>query len=730
MITISLDEQGVFEHSSEQNNGIIMIAGIVYDDHGNSDDTEREKTRVREYFTRVCRTFRATYPEALHYQNGSDNRHLASVKNEYGRTLGEFLKKGTYKGKDVPSKDKKSRNGEYYVYALVKSPNGKPELSSDEISNLINEDYASNLYMHMVEDVISRLLFYNDKFLDEESVSLDLATRVFHGKTGEDISEHTALGYDERHVRDGEIVFLTNSDVFRTALAREMLYETENDIKIQSLEARSIDYKDAEKGHEFLYLADAICTRLGFENEYTTEYSYIEKTWERMADLVGDNRLLFLYDTVDTGFTKAWKYTDSGNVYKALSVFYDCISKSNREARFYKAVWKDILVDHIGKKIDTSSFSMAVRQFAQSTKNNNLNQDKLVFIYEALVSLANKIAFSNPQDNAVLYELFDAGATTYNHVGDSDKAKECIALCRDYIKYAGIERELRNRNKLAVSLCDSFEFDKAIKEATATHEYYKSIYDIQTRIYGDNYANTHDLGIIKSQLGQCYAFTNNSEAEKYLLEALALYDKGTPDYYQTESYLLHYYVQSGDKEKYDKYSKAYFGGRKKPLEQLEYIVHENLKKSDPLISFKYALFIYVKGIYRFYLDELSAEGTEKIINLPHTTQAIDKRIKSMMNGYPWLLIYKYLALICIAKNSDKSKIYIKKLKDINDSETILELIRQCAFYNIYKASNDVAQLEKCRQSVIDAYTALVQGTDIKPKNDAETINRLVTFTYS
>ena len=138
----------------------------------------------------------------------------------------------------------------------------------------------------------------------------------------------------------------------------------------------------------------------------------------------------------------------------------------------------------------------------------------------------------------------------------------------------------------------------------------------------------------------------------------------------------------------------------------------------------------MKGIYRFYLDELSAEDTEKIINLPHTTQAIDQRVKSMMNGYPWLLIYKYLALISIAKNSDKSKIYSKKLKDIKDTETILELIKQCAFYNIYKSSNDSAQLEKCSKSVTDSYKEFVQGTDIEPENDAETINRLVTFTYS
>jgi hypothetical protein len=725
MITISLDEQGVFEHGSDQNDGIIMIGGIIYDDKGDPDDAEREKTRIKEYFTEVCDCFKAPYPRALHFGGGWSNKFVASVKGEYSRTLGEFLKNGTYKGKKVPSDDGKERTGEYYTFALIKSPKGKPELSSEDVSNLIKEDYASNLYMHMVEDVISRILFYNNHFLDEESVSLDLATRIYKGEVGEDVSEHTSLGYDELHAKDGDIVYLTNSDVFRTALAREMLYETENDILIKNLEARSINYFKSEPGLEFLFLSDAICTCIGFKNAYDQE-SYIAKSWDRMAKLTGDNRLLFLYDAVDTGFTKAWKYTDAGNIYKALSVFYDCTNKNTKEARFYKKQWEEVFINHIIRRVDTSSFSMAVRQFSQSIKNNNLKPNKLVFIYEALVSLKNSISFSNAQDNAVLYDLFDAGAATYNHVGNSDKAQECIEMCKQYVKYVGVERELRNRNKYVVSLCDSLEFERATEIAKETYEYYKRIFEIQKNIYGNDNANVHDYGIINSQLGQCYAYLNDSEAEKYFNDALGLFDKGTPDYYQTESYLLHYYIQVGNKEKYVAFANEFFGGKDDAMEQLEYIVNEGLKKSDPLISVRFALFVFIKGVYRFFLDELSDELADKIIHFETTLKAIDRRVEEHFGGYPWVLIYKYLSLISAVKNNEMSKDYLKKVKIAPGSAGIMDLMKQLAIYNIAVAIEAKALIEESAKRTIDAYNQLTEGKIAKDIND---INSEITFIY-
>ena len=728
MITVSLDEQGVFEHiEEEQDKKIVMVAGIIYDDHGYENDTQREKSRIKNYFTNVCQTHNAPYPRALH-AGGIPIKVVAMIKSEYSDTLGEFLKNGTYHEEKVLSDDGIDRQGEYYVYAMIKSPKGKPELSSDDVSNLIKEDYASNLYMHMAEDVISRILFYNNYFLDKESVSLDLATRVYKGDVGEIVSEHLTLGYEELPTRKGDIVYLTNTHVFRTALAREMLYETENDILIKSLEARSINYFKDGKDLELLYLADAICTYVGFKTKYTSP-SYVQKAWDKMGELTGDNRLLFLYDSVDTSFVKAWKYVDSGNIYKALSTFYDSIDEGTKEAAFYRDHWKTVLLEHMDRRVDASAFAMAVRQFAQSTRNNNLKPEKLLFIYESLHVLKDKIVFSNPQDKAVLYDLYDAGVATYNHVGNTVKSRECLKMCDHYAKYAGVERELRNRNKYAVSLCDSLEFDKAIDVALDTYEYYEKIYEVQKNVFGDDNANVHDFGIISSQLGQCYAYKKDNKAEKYLIEALKLFDKGTPDYFQTQSYLLHYYIQTGAKDKYIEYSREYFGNKTEILEQLKYIVSEGTKKSNPLISLNFALFVYIKGLYTFFVDELSETESEKIIKLEENLTSLKTDLTDYIQEYPWVLIYKYLAMICARKRNPMLNVYTKKIRALEMNMGILKLIKHCALLNIYRSVGNNNFAIACNKEIESAYEELIDNNDKSSNMDADSINNIITFMY-
>lgn len=102
MITISLDDQGVFEQGGPSSDDVVMIAGIVYDDKNDVFDANREKTRIKNYFKSVCKNTKATYPQALHAGHGHDSE-VRRVKSEYNKTLGEFLKTGKYKGQVVAS---------------------------------------------------------------------------------------------------------------------------------------------------------------------------------------------------------------------------------------------------------------------------------------------------------------------------------------------------------------------------------------------------------------------------------------------------------------------------------------------------------------------------------------------------------------------------------------------------------------------------------------------------
>lgn len=50
-------------------------------------------------------------------------------------------------------------------------------LLSQNANILAKDDYASNLYFHMADELISRLIFNNPLIDDIQEISLDIATR-------------------------------------------------------------------------------------------------------------------------------------------------------------------------------------------------------------------------------------------------------------------------------------------------------------------------------------------------------------------------------------------------------------------------------------------------------------------------------------------------------------------------------------------------------------------------
>ncbi len=731
MITISLDEQGVFENNTDGSGDIIMIAGIVYDDKDDADDAKRERSRIRNYFEEVCNAKGATYPQALHWGHGQNNK-VRFVKEEYSRTLGEFLQNAKYKGNPVISDDGIDRVGVYYVYALVKSRKGKPEFIKADVSNLINENNASNLYMHMVEDTVARLLFYNLEFKDRKEVSLDLATRVYVGDVGEDVSAHADIGYTTRTAGNGEIVYLTNKDVFRTALERDMLFEEKaSDINVKSLMARSINYDNANAGHEFLYMADAVCTYLGFENEYGTNKQYLKKVWDRMEKLTEDKRLLFSYDIVDTDYAKGWRSVSSGDIYNALCFAYDAFTAASEAAGFYKEIWEKVLFERIINTINLSDIMDAIRKLTQYTTTNNINQQKLLYLFKSLETIVEQSGLCNNRTKAFLYDLYDAGVAAYNHVGEPIKAEECAEKCRQYQQFISIDRKLINRNKIAVSMCDSFRYKEAEQLILPSYEYYKKTFELQKKILGEEARyNSREYAIVCSQLGQIYSYMQDVRAEELFHKSLSLMEKESADYYITTSYMLHYYLQTKEKEKYEKYAKEYFGGYDDLEEQLSYLVKAGSEPHNPKMALKFAMFVYVKGIATFYSDELSQSLVLKLADIKKTIEQISSDGLKLINGHPWEIIYKYLSIIAFKNEQfEEAYTYQQKVKDFSDEKgPVIDLILLLGNIEITQVrspeTNYAAKIHKACE-IIQQVNPDFENMD----RNLEAINEIVTYTY-
>lgn len=732
MITISLDEQGLFENKDSSLNNIIMIAGIVYDDCGDSFEAEREKTRIRKYFEMVCESCEnAEYPCDLHIGNNNRrNNKVRQVKRKYSSTLGDFLKKGQYEGRDILC-DGRHRTGKYYTYAFVKSKDGKQHLAKADIGNLINENNASNLYMHMVEDVLSKLLFYNNIFANQKEVAFDLATRIYKGGIEEDISNYTDIGYGIKTLNDGKLVYLTNTDVFRTSLERDMLSKNKTDIEIKYLNTRSIRYTNntRDDGYEFLYLADAVCTCLGFNNNYLNDY--LDNTWERMEKLTGNNRLLFSYDNVDTEFTRAWEAVENGYIYNALDIAFDILQPENVETKFYKKVWEKELFLLISKKIDVSAFIIAIEQYSRSMRNNNINQQKMIYIYKQLEKLIQNISFSDSWDKTILYDFYTAGASAYNHIGNSQKANECLNKRKEYIPFISMEKEIRNRNKLSVSLCGSFRYLEAEKIAMKNYQYCNAMYEIQSKIFkNDILYNSTEYGVTCSQLGQIYSYMLDERAENMFCEALNILKKGTPDYYITESYLLHYYLTIKNKEKYTKYAKEYFGGNDDLQKQLHYLILAGSDKKNPIISLKFAIYVYLKSITTFYLNanDISKELISQLLNIEQTISNICKSAGKEINGHPWEISYKHLAIIALYfKETKIATEYTKKIdtciKNKGNTARVIEFFNKAELLKL-KNKNYDSEIKQIQKLLISLNPTLLNK--IKSFEDLEEI---ITYMY-
>lgn len=674
MITIALDEQGDFENFYKKgaNTDFVFIGGIIYNDKGDGSDSNNERRRINRYLKCVCEEVGASYPRDLHVNNTGNAKVVRKVKKRITETLAGFLSKGVYPDNKTASVQslqlQPKRKGEYHIFAIVKRTEGKNAFIEHRENNLIRDDYASNLYIHMAQEIVERIIFHNPIISDIDRIHPELATRraVLDKKDYNTIEEYQqkveqyiSLGYreDMEHKEPERRTFiLTNADNYRTAIEREMFDTEKQEIGIEKIGVKSIYYghETANNKMEFLYMADIICSMLGFELENSSPEQFIWNIKERADRYTGKNdNLIFVYDRVDTRFRKSWIKLEEKDYYEALSIAYDLEKLRSPFVDFYKKVWLPCLEKKLLDEEDISAYSIAVKKIYNSSRANNLEQDKILYIFEILQKMGENIQFRYKEDKSVLYELYDAGVAVYCHLGDSDNAKLCFEKCKEYATYIGVERYLRTRNKMVVYLDDYFIYKDAVEIAEENVLYHEDLIKIKREIFNENLEDTKGYLIAKSQLGQAYAYSKNEMAESEFLSALEKMEEGSPDYWITMSYLLHYYIDKNEKEKYDVFAKKYFGNHEKLWAQFHYIISEG-SQSEPKFSLKFALYVYIKGVQKFHSKNLNAKTWERLYEIEKTMKMIGgENALQQINGHPWEIIYKHLALIALKRGKIK-----------------------------------------------------------------------------
>ena len=666
MITISLDEAGVFEKHYNQTGNYsktTLIGGVCFDDLNNKDELSNETKRIKAYYNAVMNKvnkrnpgLKAKYPVDLHIKTNNGYK-VKLVKDIVSQTLPEFLQKGTMDSMSLLYGDETipERKGEYYICAIVKSAVGKSKLLKCSSSSFFNDDVGANTYYHMASEAVEHFIFHNP-LLDYKGgtveFNLDIATRQTSFIDDEASKEYEQLGMRENqreNMEEGLHQYsIMNSDVFRTILFEQMLNEPEQDIQISSFKVRAISYY-ANKNQAFLYLADSICSYLTFE----IKANDIHTVNERARELTGTKNLIFAYDEVDLYFKRAWKFYEMGEYYDALNNAYSITMLKGKEATIYREYWVDyigqMIISDIDKEIACGrtpyAFIECLDELRSSYMSNKLNPGAGEYIFKVLEK-ASKDIKANGQYQRILYQLNDIGVLVNCHKGNLKGAKPYFKKCEKYAGAVDLEEYTRTRNRYTNALLDSFEYAEAIGVIRITLELLGGLYRLSREKLGRRAVQFGKIEYAKtlSQAGQAAAYLRDKEALGFFDDALALMKDNPANRKITESYRLHYLIEANECDLYLEGMIEYTEGYNTLEGQLNAI---KILSERGDINSSFAFYLFTKGLNTFY-------STEEIKGIWNKTLEFEKDIDdNRKNSHPWELLYKYLGLLAIKVGDEK-----------------------------------------------------------------------------
>ena len=696
MYYFSFDETGDFENTKGKRDRFpLIIAGLVFE--GDEEEIKNERKRIKAYYSAVCDGEGCSFPEDLHVDGKAGNNNaVGKVKAIIAKTLSGFLCDNDYPGKDTLPESVQRRIGTYYTFAYVKGKDWKGNRRRIP-SWIADDEKAGNLYMHMAQDVIGRVIFHNPYFPQKKTVSIDIPTRRFvYNKTSEGYSkdrigvyksQFIKFGYkkgkyadDDDHDEERLDFELGAKNDYRIAIEREIL-SGDNEADIEEFKVRSIKYdSNASEGMEFLYLTDSINSVLSFK--FPEKVNQVEEVYKRLAPLAGaEHTILYSYDDLDTLYGKAVLSVEREDYFEAFSYLYDA-EQINCESREY---YKEHLIKELCDKICTSStpdsFYTAIRKLSSFTYSNEVDRNKLCYLFEKMKVLgeSRKKDVRSSREKKNLFYLYDAGVSVFTHLGDSKKANQYYKKCIEYKDYVDGTDLIILNNKMIVFLSDVFAFKKAYDLACENVDIAKAFGDFRITHFGMNKENGNvNLGIAYSQLGQVCAVCKKDLAEDVFKKALRLLASDEFNYKITLSYYLHFLIGERDEKKYRYWIKNYLGGKSDPEEQLRYIflAGAKMKSADSRsINPEFALYVWVKGLYVFDM-EISSSLESMLSDIDGMIVVNDMARGKGKKNHPWELIYKYLAFIMYGRGlADKADKYMAKVMEVNlGGEQIIKAI--------------------------------------------------------
>lgn len=677
MLTIALNEYGDFHHLGQKKDSlkhIHFITGIVYDDEGSEQDLRNEQIRLDRFFRAVAEASNSDYPQgffgdtkandlegATEIEGKSQNksqirRNMKRYRDALDAALPEFLTNGTYEGQQLVGMP---RVGHYAITLMLKSEAGKTQFLQPYMSELLHDGVASNLYWHMADSLVSRLVLSNPFALHNNSVQLHLASQLVDVKETEydRLAEYRRLGYkpydfqNEQLKKEGIITYqVGNEFTYRAALDRRIVEFNRPDLDVVQLKSVSVQYDDdrpeTTANFAFLYLAGHICGNfIYYGAERDTKDIFKFKTLVDFANQINPKypNYMFVYDDIDTYFEQAMKAYLNEDYYGALCHVYDGKCSNSKFKSYYETNWFPFVEELIHSADNRQAIERAVQSFVNYANQSRLDEGKLHYLYQQLEYILEDIKDMSCVDKALVYAFYDGGMTAFNHLGKSDVSVACFEKCQALTHTVPLETYMETVRRRIVAKIDCYKYEEALELAKYVVDVEEQIQHIRASLPMGKQAIS--LGQSYSQLGQVYAYMERPEAESYFLPAIDIFTVDTDDYYRTVSYLLHYYIDAKQQDAYERWAPNYFGGHLNIVDQLAFLL--NMTSDEKIVQHEsYALYVYIKALYQFYRAGINKELMETLIKLGRTVGAT---LDAAPKGHPWELIFTYLALLAYEK---------------------------------------------------------------------------------
>ena len=414
------------------------------------------------------------------------------------------------------------------------------------------------------------------------------------------------------------------------------------------------------------YAVAAITARMFLGKDFLSKTEKLDVGYSRELIYHGQNPILdillrkFLICGLE--YSEDYRFTDAGKMRKTLSALMESIQayKTSDYYGLFELAYSmltsrgEINVD--GLKFDGRSFSASVAALSGSLYQREPNVEKCLFIFELLWKMKKK--FLAQIWSGDLISLIKSGIACYNHVGQSRKAYALFEELEGMKQQIHVLEYLSIRNRAAVFLSDSYRYAKAcemMRENVSQLEKIKDTYKKTAQNLGMEAADCHqvtDLARSYSALGQYMTFLRlwdsendillQGDPEAAFLKAIQEFGQQTINQNITYSHLLHYAIQRKDekgKQIFEKYRKVYFGREGNILEQMD----ETLEKWE----FKYELYVLLKAIYTYYIEEVNDKFAEKIYGMLTNRKLLNCK------EHPIELIYRYMGLILYEYNKKR-----------------------------------------------------------------------------